>query len=130
MIEAFPWVRQVALIGDQRPYVSALVVVNDDVKGDPGASLGLLDPSRHPELYERARRDFAQLNTRLEAIERVQRFLLFGAPMADDLHAVVGLGKRRRDRKRIDAAYVQHIARLYSDDAIVGTLSGAAPSRR
>lgn len=118
MIEALSWVEQVALVGDQRPHLAALIVVRPCQSA--GTDDGFLDPGVHVAAYERAHRDIAQLNSRLEPVERVRLVALFGIPMPAPAYARIGPGKTRRDRKGIEAAYRSRIEDLYAKRAAEG----------
>lgn len=114
LLESLEGVRQAVLIGDQRPYLSALVVVD----APSNEELGFLDPTAHAALYERVRGQLATLNVKLEAIERVQRFFLFGAPMGPALYTAVGtLGKRKVVRKDVEKTYGAFVQKFYGGSA-------------
>jgi long-subunit acyl-CoA synthetase (AMP-forming) len=102
-LELLDWCKQVVLVGDRRPYVVALIVVDD------ATPIG--------ELYERARNDIARINAQLETIEQVRRFALLDRPMSAELYKLAGQGKIGRNRQAIEAAYRDEIERLYADDA-------------
>jgi long-chain acyl-CoA synthetase len=117
MIEVLPWVQQVVLVGDRRPWLAALIVLAaGDAAGDEAD--GYLDPGAHPAPYARAQRELDELNARLEPIEHVQRFALFARALPDDLYASVSGGKTRRDRPRIGARYARRIEALYPEAAL------------
>ena len=111
-IEALPWVKQVVLFGDQRPYLVALLVVQGIEEG--AAPDGLLDPAEHADLHARARRDLAEVNAAIEPNERVRRFMLFARPMPSELYGQANLGKIRRDRRGLSSVYSSRIEELYS----------------
>ena len=112
-IDQLAWVRQVVLVGDQRPYMTALVVLADPAAPTREAD-GFLDARAHAELYASAARDLARINREFEAIERVRRFALFATPMPDDMYTVVGHQKIRRSRPAIAQRYQPRIAALYA----------------
>lgn len=112
MIASLDWVQQVALVGDQRPYLAALIVVRGEPR--PGADDGFLDPDEHRALHDRARRDLAALNARLESTERIRLVALFDRPMEPSLYGPASSGEVRRDRPRIVAAYARRITPLYA----------------
>ena len=116
LIEALPWVAQIALIGDGRPFIAALIVL----AAPPGGAEGYLDPLRHHELYDAARRDLARINARLETIEQVRRVALFASRMPADLYQIVAAGKVKRDRRGLVARYQAQVDALYAN-AVGGT---------
>jgi long-chain acyl-CoA synthetase len=119
MIEGLPWVHQAVLIGDQRPYLAALIVPREV---PPGAELaaddGHLPEAAHEALYARAKADLGRINQGLETNERIRRFALLGRPMDDTCYTVVGHGKASRKRDAIAARYGARIAALYGDAAL------------
>jgi long-chain acyl-CoA synthetase len=124
-LEALPWVREVAILGDQRPWLVALVVVRDEVAPPPAAPDGYLDERAFAPLYRRARADLAALNAPLETYEEVRGCLLFARPLPPDLYALVGHGKVRRDRAGLAAAYRARLEALY-DAAPAAPAGGGA----
>jgi long-chain acyl-CoA synthetase len=100
-LERLPWVEQAVVIGDQRPFVVALVVPRKVSKGDPA-------------LEQTAKKDIDGVNAGLETVEQVRRFALLGEPMSADLYTTVNNNKVRRNRKGIAARYASEIDALYS----------------
>jgi long-chain acyl-CoA synthetase len=112
MLEGLAWVRQAMLLGDQRPFCSALIVARE--QGGPMAADGLLDPEHHAALYEAAQADLRRLNTGLESIEQVRRFLLFGRPFPTEVYATVGAASKiRRDRAALGRGFEARIQQIY-----------------
>lgn len=115
LIEVLPWVQQVVLVGDRRPWLAALIVLRGaEASGDEVD--GCLDPAAHPALHARARRELDELNTRLEPIERIQRFALFSRALPGEIYASVSGAKTRRDRARIGERYARRIEALYREE--------------
>ncbi len=96
-----PWVDQVLLIGDQRPYLVGLVVVRDT----------------SPSLRRTIERDVGRIGARLPPNARVRRLAILDQPFSEDLYSVVGHGKIRRARAKGASRYA----------ALVEALYGAAP---
>jgi long-chain acyl-CoA synthetase len=113
LLERIPWVAQVFLVGDQRPYLVALFVIAGDAAPDDVAD-GFLEPRTHEALHARARVELGRLNQQLEANQRVQRFALLARSFPADAYAVVGHGKVRRDRAALEARYAARIGELYA----------------
>jgi long-subunit acyl-CoA synthetase (AMP-forming) len=120
MIEALPWVAQVVLLGDQRPFLAALIVVSGALDGDAGD--GFLDEARHPSVYARAREDLRQINAGLEAMERIVRVALFAQPMPAALYRTVGHAKIARDRAGVAQRYAARIQALYDSSTENGRI--------
>jgi long-chain acyl-CoA synthetase len=113
LIEALPWVRQVVLVGDQRPYMAALITI-DDASPASAEPDGFLDERTHAAAYERARTSLAPINASLETIEQVKRLALFDRRFADELVRVVGHSKVSRNRRLFGERYAARIAELYT----------------
>lgn len=117
LIESLPGIKQGVLVGDQRPHLSAILVV-DAPMAVPEGDLGYLAPAKHEDLYERVRGILKEMNASLESIERVQRFFLFSAPMSSELYQSVGaLAKRKVVRQAIGKTYAAFIDRCYDGSA-------------
>jgi long-chain acyl-CoA synthetase len=114
MLDALEWVSQVVLIGDGRPYLSALIVVEE---GESSAEDGYLEAAANPRLYERARSAIEELNRKLESIEKVRRVALFARPMGPELYSYTRTGKVSRKRKAVAKSFASRIEQLYRDDA-------------
>lgn len=115
LLEGLPWVRQAILIGDQRPFLSALIVVQDC---PAGADSDCIPEDQFLALYEQARRDIEQLNASLESIEQVRAFTLLTKPFEPAVYQPLSSGKVHRNRKAVEAVFGLQIASLY------GSLNG------
>jgi hypothetical protein len=113
MIEQLPWAHQAIVVGDQRPYLTAFVVVEQAWLAGVDAE-AVLDPAAHADLYDRLAPELAQINRELEKPERLVLFTLLSRPLDTSVYQVVGPGKVRRDRNRFALIYEAEIARLYS----------------
>jgi len=111
-IESLAPVQAAVLVGDQRPYLSALVVPREPVAAS-GAPF--LEPHAHAALYERIGAELAGVNAGLERVEKVVRFLVLGEPFHPDAYRIVGPGKVRRDRQAVGALYAEATRFLYAD---------------
>lgn len=111
-IRALPWVEQVVVVGTARPYLAALIAVRDPPpSSEPD---GFLGERASPAAYDRARRDLAAVNARLESVAQVRAFALFGRRFDAQLYDELKLsGKVRCDRAGIDAAYRARLEALY-----------------
>lgn len=110
-IEAMPWVEQAILLGDDKPYVIALIVPAASVRVD--GEHGYLDPARNPDLYRDAQRALDDLNTQLDAFARIRRFSLFGERFPAAVYAKLATGKVARHRGSALELYQRWIAELY-----------------
>jgi long-chain acyl-CoA synthetase len=108
---SLPWVEQAVLVGSSRPFLAALIVVRD---ASPSSETdGFLSEPASPRLHDRARADLGAINARLEPIEQIRAFALFGRRFDAGLYSDVGLGKIRRHRAAIDLAYRARVEELY-----------------
>ena len=117
LIETLPWARQVMLIGDRRPYLSALISVNPAKLQNllpANTDDGYLKVERFRELYRRCGFDLERLNSQLERLDKVVRFALFQDPLHAAAYTSLQNGKVRRDRKKAQEAYQERIDHLYT----------------
>jgi long-chain acyl-CoA synthetase len=125
MVESLHWARQVVLIGDQRPYLTALVTVH---RGEGCHSeQGWFDPEHNEALYRRCAEDLAGLNRKLEGIERIRAFVLLADDIGEDCYLVVGPAKVRRNRKTVLERHRRHVEWLYSDGRLRQPLAAIVP---
>ena len=102
MLEQLTGVQQAVLLGDARPYLTALLVIDDR--------------DRLGEIVEGIR----ALNPRLEDEERIRRVAVLDEALATDLYRPVGHGKVRRERKLIEERFAELVAALYAHPAPAG----------
>jgi len=117
LVEGLPWVRQAILVGDDRPYLVALITVAPEVDGLGAAALGAhghVPPGDAPAVYQRAAAALGELNRGLERPERIARFALFARPFGDPIHAPVAGAKIRRDRAAAEARFAAILRTLYA----------------
>jgi long-chain acyl-CoA synthetase len=120
-IEGLTWVRQVVLIGDQRPYIVALIVPQGEFSSvAPGD--GFLDDAAHGLLYSRARVDLQRINKDFEPNERVTAFALLGTAFTSELYTVLNRMKVKRNRAEVERAYQEQINTLYTSPPFSATV--------
>lgn len=129
MLERLTHVDQAMLVGDQRPFIAALIVLSPRrlLHAPPNALHEALEPTLHPELYREVCTSLASINAGLEPIERVARVALFAQAFPDDVYSVVGAGKVRRDRVALARKYASVIGRLYSGVGNFPVAASASP---
>jgi long-chain acyl-CoA synthetase len=81
MLKADPFISQVMVYGDRRPYPVALITVNPDELLKFGRDQGILaaDPAilvKHPAVVERLGRTVEEKNTQLQSYARVKKFTI------------------------------------------------------
>jgi long-chain acyl-CoA synthetase len=127
---ALPWVDQVVLLGDQRPFIGALAV--------PHASLRAPAVLAGAALRRQIELDVGRLNGELEPNMRIRRVALLTGPFPDSQHRIVAHGKVRRLRAAVAEAHAGVVAALFRTGAEDGTpapvtmvdIPGAAEERR
>lgn len=134
MIESFPWVEQALLIGDGKPYLTALITLRDsqahkvECYFDQLINMHALLPSGAAEHYERASADIEKINAELEEIEQIVSFVLINTPFPRRIYQRVGSAKARRNRKALYQMYKSEIAFLYSEEFLAAC--GLAQTRQ
>ena len=76
---------QVVALGDAKPYVTALVVLDSDAVAAQSAALGMADPllaafAQSREAREMLTAAVLEGNSKLSRVEQVKRFLIVGTP--------------------------------------------------
>ncbi|QIS03864.1 AMP-binding protein [Nocardia brasiliensis] len=110
-------VGQVVAIGDARPYIGALIVLDPDVATLRAKDLGATDAdlptlARRQEIVDEVRAAVLQGNVKLSRVEQVKRFTIVGAawePGGEELTPKMSL-----KRGPIAAKYAAEIAALYA----------------
>ena len=117
-LRTIPLVGQAAAIGDQRKFVSALLVLDPDrarawaaSHGRPDATLAELaaDPEVNAEIAEGVEKVMADFNS----AERVKKFVVLGEEWLPDSEELTPTSKLKR--RGIHAKYGAEIESLYSD---------------
>jgi long-chain acyl-CoA synthetase len=109
---------QVVAIGDARPYVTALVVLDSDAVAAQAAALGMADPSLAAFAQRREAREILTAavlegNAKLSRVEQIKRFLIVGTPWepgGDELTPTMKL-----KRRPIAEKYSAEIDKLYAE---------------
>jgi long-chain acyl-CoA synthetase len=96
------WVDQVVLLGDQRPYIVALIVPHPRLRSDRSDSF-----RRMIEL------DVARVCSSQPTSARVRRIALVDQPFPDDVFRFVAHGKIRRGRAAAARLYAPLVSALY-----------------
>jgi long-chain acyl-CoA synthetase len=109
---------QVVAIGDARPYVTALVVLDSDAVSAQAAALGMADASAAAFAQSREAREMLtdavrEGNAKLSRVEQIKRFLILGTPWepgGDELTSTMKL-----KRRPIAEKYSAEIDKLYAE---------------
>jgi long-chain acyl-CoA synthetase len=116
---ACPLVGAVVVIGDGRPYNTALIVLDADSAGPYAAGRRLppavaADLTADPELYAEIGAGVAQGNAKLSPVEQIKRFRVlprFWEPGGDELTLTLKL-----KRRQIAEKYAAEIQEMYTPD--------------
>ncbi|MTE21630.1 AMP-binding protein [Streptomyces sp. TRM43335] len=115
-VRAHPLVAQCIVVGDDRPYVCALVTLDPDAvhhwltmrnrpETDPA------EVAHDPDLEAEVRRAVAAANTRVSQAESIRAFRILGSPFTEEDGLLTPSLKLRR--KAIEKAYAAEIEALY-----------------
>jgi long-chain acyl-CoA synthetase len=115
-LKSFPLIGQACVIGDGRPFVSALLVLDPEVApawarqhGIDGASLAEL--AEHPDVRAEIERSVADANKRFSNVEQVKKFALLGEEWLPDSEELTPTMKLKR--RGIHTKYGDVIESLY-----------------
>lgn len=115
---ASPLIDQVVAVGDARPYVTALIVLEREAAAAQDAALGMADPSAAAFAQRREAREMLAAavfegNSKLSRVEQIKRFLIVGTPWepgGDELTPTMKL-----KRRPIAEKYSAEIDKLYAE---------------
>ncbi|MEV6773626.1 fatty acid--CoA ligase FadD11 [Nocardia sp. NPDC051030] len=116
---ATPLIGTLATIGDRRPYITALIVLDAESAAPYAAAHGLPDASpaalaAHPEVIAEIARGVAAGNIRLSRVEQIKRFTIlptFWEPGGDEITLTMKLR-----RKPIAEKYAAEIEHMYAPE--------------
>jgi long-chain acyl-CoA synthetase len=105
------------VIGDNRPFISALVVLDIDIAPAWARSRGieaqtLAELAEHPEVREEVERQVGEANARFSRVEQIKKFTVLHhewLPDSEELTPTMKLKRRGVLRK-----YADHIESMYS----------------
>jgi long-chain acyl-CoA synthetase len=115
-LKSFLVIGQVCVIGDNRPFISALIVLDPEVAPAWAKQHGieadtLDDLAAHPEVHAEVERNVAAANERFSQVERVKRFALLGAEWLPDSEELTPTMKLKR--RGIHQKYADEIEAFY-----------------
>ncbi|TQM33553.1 AMP-dependent synthetase/ligase [Nocardia bhagyanarayanae] len=110
---------QAVAIGDAKPYIAALIVLDPDVAALRAKELGATDAdlatlAARPEIVEEVRAAVQAGNSKLSRVEQIKRFTILGAvwePGGDELTPKMSL-----KRAPVAIKYAEEIASLYAKE--------------
>jgi len=116
-IKSYPLIGQACVVGDARPYITALIVLDPDVAPAWARSQGiefasLADLAAHPDVRAEVERCVAEANSRFSQVEQIKKIAILPAewpPDSDELTPTMKL-----KRRGVLAKYADEIEALYS----------------
>jgi long-chain acyl-CoA synthetase len=116
-LKAFPLVGQACVIGDRRPFVTALLVLDPEVapawaKQHSADGMSLAELAEHPEVRAEVERNVAEANERFNNVEQVKKFALLGEEWLPDSEELTPTMKLKR--RGIYTKYAEVIEELYA----------------
>jgi long-chain acyl-CoA synthetase len=115
-LKSSPVIGQVCVVGDNRPFISALIVLDPEVAPAWAKQHGieadtLEDLAAHPEVHAEVERNVAAANERFSQVERVKKFALLGAEWLPDSEELTPTMKLKR--RGIHQKYADEIEAFY-----------------
>jgi long-chain acyl-CoA synthetase len=116
MLKADPFISQVMVHGDRRPYPVALITLNPDELAKFASEQGILagDPAaavRHPKIVERVGRIVEEKNTHLQSYAKIKKFAILPGDFTQDGGELTPTLKVKR--KVVADKYRQTLEELY-----------------
>ena len=116
-LKSFPLIGQACVIGDMRPFVSALIVLDPEVAPAWAKSRGIeastmAELSRHPDVRAEVERAVAEANARFSQVEQVKRFTLLTDEWLPDSEELTPTMKLKR--RGVLTKYAEEIEALYT----------------
>jgi long-chain acyl-CoA synthetase len=88
-IRANPIVGQVVVVGDQKPFISALVTLDSEMlptwlsNNDESSSMSLADAAQHPKVIAEVQRAIDAANSRVSRAESVRKFTILATEFSE-----------------------------------------------
>jgi long-chain acyl-CoA synthetase len=116
-LKSFPLIGQAAVIGDNRPFISALIVLDPEVAPAWAKEHGidttdLAELARNPDVYAEVERSVNEANQRFSQVERVKRFTVLTDEWLPDSEELTPTMKLKR--RGINSKYAAEIEAIYS----------------
>jgi long-chain acyl-CoA synthetase len=115
-LKSHPLIGQACVIGDGRPFIGALVVLDPEVAPSWASKRGIqvevvADLADHPEVVAAIDEAVAAANEHFSHAERVKRFVVLGQEWLPDSEELTPTMKLKR--RGVHAKYAEHIESLY-----------------
>jgi long-chain acyl-CoA synthetase len=119
LLKQNPLIGQAAVIGDRRPYLSALVVLDPEVvpvwarkAGIPFTSIAEL--AQHPALHEEVQKAVDEANGHVSQVEGIKRFTILPVEWTAESEELTPTLKMKR--RVVSQKYAREIEEMYSRD--------------
>src|SRR5438309_7566000 len=116
MLKYSPWISQVVVIGDRRPYLTALITLDQEKvtqfaeqKSIPHSNFAEL--SRHPDIAQLVDNAIAETNAQLARVEQIKKWIVLERDFAQEHDEMTPTMKVRR--KAITEKYSDTIESMY-----------------
>ena len=115
-LKAFPLIGQVCVIGDQRPFISALLVLDPEVAPAWAANQGIEETAlgalaEHPQVLAEIQANVDVANARFARVEQVKRFVVLAEEWMPDSEELTPTSKLKR--RGVHAKYADQIESMY-----------------
>jgi long-chain acyl-CoA synthetase len=115
--KSFPLIGQACVIGDNRPFVSALLVLDPEVAPPWAAQHGvegksLAELAEDPVVLDEVQRNVDDANARFARVEQVKRFVLLGEEWLPDSEELTPTMKLKR--RGVHTKYADQIEGMYT----------------
>jgi long-chain acyl-CoA synthetase len=116
-LKSFPLIGQACVIGDGRPFISALLVLDPEVTPPWAANQGvtgksLAELASDPVVLEEVGRNVDDANKRFSRVEQVKRFVVLGEEWQPDSDELTPTSKLKR--RGVHAKYAEQIEGMYA----------------
>jgi long-chain acyl-CoA synthetase len=116
-LKAGQLVGQACVIGDNRPFISALLVLDPDTAPAWAKSQGidartLAELAEHPDVVAEVEREVAEANARFSRVEQIKRFTILHAEWLPDSEELTPTMKLKR--RGVMGKYADEIEALYA----------------
>ena len=116
-LKSHPLIGQACVIGDDRPYITALLLLDPDVAPTWASARGITDTSlaslaAHPTVLEEIERGVIQTNDHFARVEQIKKWLLLSDEWLPDSPQLTATMKLKR--RGVHAAYTDQIESMYA----------------
>jgi long-chain acyl-CoA synthetase len=116
VLKTVPLVGQVMAIGDNKPYLVALLTLDSDAVGAAHPGRSLAEVARDPEVVAQIARDVAVANERLSRVERPRRVIVLDEDWQPDSDVLTPTMKLKR--RGVMARYGNVVEEMYAGGGV------------